>query len=142
MSRPRLSFTERRRRQMAAKLVLDRLETRWLMHHGNAPWGTILGLERLRADGVGLADARIGSWINSHRAALEHVWAGHPRWAAAIGLPRITAGPAVPVAGAPPAPFPPVKSSAPTSTAAPLSPPPAGPPPPIIPGDGIGWYDI
>jgi hypothetical protein len=126
MSRPRLSFTERRRRRMAVKLNLDRLETRWLMHHGEAPWGAILRMERMRAVGVDLADGMIERWVSSHRAALEHVWASHPRWAAAVGLPRIAPDP------------PPAASSLRTSSPppAPSTPPPAAPPPPTIYKEG------
>jgi RHS repeat-associated protein len=83
--RPR-SSSDRRRRN-AVKVNLEQLETRWLLHQGGGPLGTIVHMERLSERGIHTFDAAIQHWASVHQEALQRLWTTHPHWSEAVGLP-------------------------------------------------------
>jgi RHS repeat-associated protein len=147
---------EKRKRRLQAKPATEKLETRWLMHTGFGPWGALRLLDRLEAQG----DHRVDALYQRLSARFDRWAARHPEQAKLSGViaAPISAWPSAnatgPAHATPPAP---TTSSHPAAGGAATSAGQPGPPqtsagaggtvspdgripPPIIPLDGIGWY--
>ncbi len=114
----RRNFKDRpRRRRKPYKLNLEVLETRQLLSRGGGPLATLQVMERLDAHSHGAIashyDHLIQVWAVRHEPLLERLWAHHPRWAEAVGLPS------VPATSIPPAP---ANNKPPAMSTTPLSP--------------------